>query len=164
MSEDMIECVAAAIAMKSEGWTKNAKDYIPHARAAIEAMRNGSIDVSGLVERLQKIAGPVRMENGSFSDDADEAATSLTALAAKVAEMEAENEWLWGRVDELEVSRAFWKRVSNGWSQRTKAYKARLAEALKALDELADDDEPADVEGLQENAREAARRIREGGE
>lgn len=35
----MIERVAAVIAMKCEGWTKNAKDYIPHARAAIEAMR-----------------------------------------------------------------------------------------------------------------------------
>lgn len=32
----MVERVAAVIAMKCEGWTKNAKDYIPHARAAIE--------------------------------------------------------------------------------------------------------------------------------
>ena len=39
MSASMIERVAAAIAMENEGWTKNAKDYIPHARAAIEAMR-----------------------------------------------------------------------------------------------------------------------------
>lgn len=39
MVESMVERVAAVIAMKSEGWTKNAKDYIPHARAAIEAMR-----------------------------------------------------------------------------------------------------------------------------
>lgn len=38
----MIDRVAAAIAMKSEGWTKNAKDYIPHARAAIEAMREST--------------------------------------------------------------------------------------------------------------------------
>lgn len=35
----MIERVAAVIAMKSEGWTKNAKDYISHACAVIEAMR-----------------------------------------------------------------------------------------------------------------------------
>lgn len=39
MVESMVERVARAIAMKNEGWTKNAKDYIPHARAAIEAMR-----------------------------------------------------------------------------------------------------------------------------
>lgn len=119
MAESTIECVAAAIAMKSEGWTKNAKDYIPHARAAIEAMRNGPTDVSGLVERLNVPWPEHEVEEVTLPawilELCAEAATSLTALAAKVSEMEAENEWLWERVDELD----------------------------KALDELADDDEPA---------------------
>lgn len=43
------------------------------------------------------------------------------------------------------------------------ALETQLAEALKALDEIAADDEPADVEGLMHFAREAARRVREGG-
>lgn len=135
MAEDMIECVAAAIAMKSEGWTKNAKDYIPHAKAAIEAMRNGSIDVSGLVERLNVPWPEHEVEEVTLPawilELCAEAATSLTALAAKVSEMEAENAWLWAENERLQESREFWKRVSNGWSQRTKAYKARIA-ALEA--------------------------------
>ena len=39
MTESMIERIATVIALESEGWTKNAKDYIPHARAVIETMR-----------------------------------------------------------------------------------------------------------------------------
>lgn len=46
----MIERVARAIAMRNEGWTKNAKDYITHARAAIDAMREptGAMVAAGI--------------------------------------------------------------------------------------------------------------------
>lgn len=54
-------------------------------------------NMSELVERLGEVAGPVRMNNGSFSDLAHEAAASLTSLSAEVARKDAEIERL--RVD-----------------------------------------------------------------
>lgn len=37
-SMSLLEHIAGEIAMKSEGWTKNRKDYIPHAEAALRAV------------------------------------------------------------------------------------------------------------------------------
>lgn len=52
----MIDRVARAIAMRNEGWTKNAKDYIPHARAAIEAMREPT---PAVIDGMRENIGPL---------------------------------------------------------------------------------------------------------
>jgi len=45
-----------------------------------------------LVKRLQKAAGPVRLNNGCFADLARDAADALATLSARVAELERERD------------------------------------------------------------------------
>jgi cell division septum initiation protein DivIVA len=135
---------------------QKAAALITSQAAEIERLREPvtASDVRELVERLEKVAGRVRINNGSFSDIAHEAATALTDLEAENAR--------------LRESREFWKRVSDGWSQRAEVYKARLTEALKALDAIIErsNNDPlgtSKVNDMRRIAEDAARRIREGG-
>lgn len=113
-------------------------------------------DVSKLVDStMDRIIQECKTE-GWFLGTVNAREVIRKHIARSLTDLEAENAG-------LRESREFWKRVSYGWSQRAEAYKARLAEALNALDEIAADDEPADVDGLMHFAREAARRVREEG-
>lgn len=116
-------------------------------------------DVSGLVERLQKIAGPVRMENGSFSDIAYEAATTLEAQAAELAAVKE----MYAR----EGAKALYE------LERAERAEARLAEALKALEKSEnlfeaishhiDEHSFSFAKGFCSQGAFTARRVREGG-
>lgn len=91
MSASMIERVAAAIAMENEGWTKNAKDYIPHARAVMKVMREPTeaMELARAVLAQSITAGhnvpgptPEDIEKAFWALDA-----ALEAQAAELAEV-----------------------------------------------------------------------------